>query len=533
MKKDQSRRNFLKLGLGATAAVGSAAFAPNLLAEQQTSSDISAIKWDEEMDVLVVGSGMSGMCAAIRAAENDADAKIVVVDKMSRLGGSSLISGLNMAVIGSPMQKAIGVTDDNWELLYKDIEKEAKGYNHAELTEVLSKNTLRLYEFLVSHGVEYDMSIGNGTGIKKLGGHSRARTVWPKHGGTGVIKNLQKFCKEKLPNVQIRKKILLEKIIKNEKGRVIGAKVREEYWFDRSLKDMGMNDQLEFNSTGNVKYYKVKRGLVMSTGGFNQDRSFRAGEIPVMYNAASTTQPGATASGIKPMIEAGFKPAHMTLFRFAFPIPTEDLLWGALLNPRTCERFVDEYNNNDRQAIGMAILSERRKIKGEEVVLIYDSKGIEAYHDKQRLKLSLEGKNGTGGDIWKFDTLEDLATRFNMDIDKLKKNLASYAKDLQEDKDKFGKPKAKMKDVLSIDKAPFYAMQLNPRYNYSQGGALINGKAQAIDILTEKPIQGAYVCGEAAAGTFGYIRLTACSSLDCGIFGMIAGENVIKEKPWA
>lgn len=525
-----TRRNFLKLGLGASAVALTSGALTNPVFAATNPSDIT---WDDEMDVLVIGSGMAGMIAAIRAAETDGSAKVVVADKMSRLGGSSLISGLNMAVVGSDLQKNTGVTDDSWQLLLKDIEREAKGYNHRELTEVAAKGTLKLYNFLKDHGVQYDMSIGGGTGVKKLGGHSRARCVWPQGGGTEVIKKLQQFCAENLSNVEIRKKILLEEILRNDEGRIIGVKVREKYRFNRKLKDLGENDIPEVNKTGKVKYYKVKRGLVMSTGGYNQDRRFRGDEVGTMYNAASTTQPGATAGAIKAMISAGYKPVHMTLFRFAFPIPTEDIRWGILVNPRTGERFVDEYNNNDRQAIGMAILEERRHIDGEHTVLIYDQKGAENYHDQQRFHLSLEGKNGINGTIWKFDSLEALADNFKMDISKLKANIEKYNTNMENDQDEFHKPKGALNGATSIAQAPYYAMQLNPRYNYAQGGALITPQAQAVDVVTGEPIPGAFVCGEASAGTYGYIRLTACSTIDCGAFGMVAGENAAKQQPWS
>jgi succinate dehydrogenase/fumarate reductase flavoprotein subunit len=90
-----------------------------------------------------------------------------------------------------------------------------------------------------------------------------------------------------------------------------------------------------------------------------------------------------------------------------------------------------------------------------------------------------------------------------------------------------------LKGATSISQAPYYAMQLNPRYNYAQGGAMITPKAEAVDVTTGEPIEGAFVCGEASAGTYGYIRLTACSTIDCGTFGMVAGENAAKAKPWA
>ncbi|WP_156149927.1 hypothetical protein [Photobacterium gaetbulicola] len=51
-------------------------------------------------------------------------------------------------------------------------------------------------------------------------------------------------------------------------------------------------------------------------------------------------------------------------------------------------------------------------------------------------------------------------------------------------------------------------------------------------MVTGEPIEGAFVCGEASAGTYGYIRLTACFTIDCGTFGMVAGENAAKATPW-
>ncbi|SQI42169.1 Fumarate reductase flavoprotein subunit precursor [Leminorella richardii] len=529
MENNKSRRQFIRLGLTSAAVAPLAAVIP--FTAQAEDSPLN-ILWDEEMDVLVLGTGMAGFTAAIKAAETTPGLKIVLADKMSRLGGSSLISGLNMAVVGSPWQKEAGVLDDSWELLLKDIEKESRGYSHIELTKTIAQNTLSLFNFLCDHGVEFDKTIGNGTGIKSLGGHSRARCVWPVHGGSGIVKSLQKYIQEKLPNIDIRKQVLLEEIIRNPAGRVIGVRVRENYVFNREVKDFGLNDSPEFNSTGNTRYYKVKRGLVIATGGYNQDRKFRGDEVGALYNSVSTANPGATAGALKAMIKAGFKPIHMTLFRFAFPIPTEDILWGILVNPRTCQRFVDEYNNNDRQGLGLKILSERMKIDGEQIILIYDQTGVDNYHDKQRLTLSLEGKNGTEGTMWKFDTLEALAANFNMDIAELNKTIAEYNQNMENDKDQFGKPKELMKTSTSIGKAPYYAMWLNPRYNYSQGGAMINTEARPLDIVTQQPIPGAFVCGEASAGSYGYIRLTACGSLDCGVFGMIAGENAGKETPW-
>lgn len=205
-----SRRHFLHMGIGAAAA------APMAMLSQTAQAKTQDIVWDEEMDILVMGTGMAGQVAAIKAAETTPGLKIVMADKMSRLGGSSIVSGLNMAVVGSPWQKEAGITDDTWELLYADIEKECQGYNHAELTKKIAQNTLELYNFLLDHGVVFDKSMGDGTGIKRLGGHSRPRTVWPVDGGSGIVKTLQNHIKTKLPNIDIRKQVLLEEIFRDE-----------------------------------------------------------------------------------------------------------------------------------------------------------------------------------------------------------------------------------------------------------------------------------------------------------------------------
>lgn len=537
MKKNTncSRRDFLSKGLQTAAFTSVALSVPAVASTHPLPCiDPAQLRWDEEMDILVIGSGIAGSVAAIKAAETQNGMKIVIADKMSRLGGSSLISGLNMAVVGSDWQKAMGITDDSWELLYADMERESRGYNHPEISKVVAQNSLQLFNFLTEHGIEYDKNMGDRTGVKNLGGHSRARVVWPKDGGTGVIKNLHYYMAKHLPNIEIRKQVKLEEIYRNGDGRVVGVRVREEYFFNIDTPDFGKNDDPAFNGSGVTKYYKVKRALVVASGGFSQDRQFRGDEINVLHNCVSTASPGATGGALKCMMQAGFKPVHMSLFRFAFAIPTEDINWGILVNPQTCRRFINEHNNNDRQGLGLAILAERRQLKpGQQAILIYDQNGVDNYHDKQRLHLSLEGKNGTEGTIWQFDTLADLAARFEMDLGKLEHTIANYNSNMAKDKDEFGKPKAVVGSSTSISKAPFYAMYLNPRYNYSQGGALITPRAEALDVITHQPIPGVFVCGEAAAGTFGYIRLTACSSLDSGVYGMIAGKNAANTTPWA
>ena len=52
---------------------------------------MEGIKWDLEVDALVVGSGAGGMAAALTAREEGLD--VLLVEKTDRIGGSTAISG--------------------------------------------------------------------------------------------------------------------------------------------------------------------------------------------------------------------------------------------------------------------------------------------------------------------------------------------------------------------------------------------------------------------------------------------------------
>ena len=117
-----SRRNVLGLaGAGLMAGAAHAAHA----AEAPAS-------WDRECDVLVVGSGYAGLCAAIEARTAGADT--LLIEKMVVLGGNSALCGGGIAAPGSDLQKAAGVKDSADQLFGELVAEKISEITQGRLT---------------------------------------------------------------------------------------------------------------------------------------------------------------------------------------------------------------------------------------------------------------------------------------------------------------------------------------------------------------------------------------------------------------
>ena len=87
-----NRRQFLKGSVVAGAAVAAGGVVGGL-APATAKADGVPSKWNKEVDVVIVGTGHSGLAAAITA--TDAGAKVVMLEKMKKEfeGGNSKVSG--------------------------------------------------------------------------------------------------------------------------------------------------------------------------------------------------------------------------------------------------------------------------------------------------------------------------------------------------------------------------------------------------------------------------------------------------------
>lgn len=83
--------------------------------------------------------------------------------------------------------------------------------------------------------------------------------------------------------VPVRPRCYVERIFRDDSGRVVGIQIREGYRFPKA-------------GSGKVKTIGVKKGLVLCYGGFSRDVDYRMMQDPkLVAKLDSTNQPGATA----------------------------------------------------------------------------------------------------------------------------------------------------------------------------------------------------------------------------------------------
>ncbi len=117
-----------------------------LKGDKMAKTKETAIKWDHEADVVIIGGGTTGLPAAIKVAE--AGQKATVLEWRPQCGGSlGMIVGA-VAFAGTDEQKAAGIKDTP-EMLAKDLE-----YVGAvpEIAKAVSEAQVEAYNIFKSEG---------------------------------------------------------------------------------------------------------------------------------------------------------------------------------------------------------------------------------------------------------------------------------------------------------------------------------------------------------------------------------------------
>jgi flavocytochrome c len=519
--KPNSRRRFLT-STGKAVAAGVAVAGLGGVLEHAAAAEVGQpcwnegmpAKWDESYDVVIVGSGFSGLAAAYEARK--AGATVAILEKMRTPGGNSLIMGGIFGAAGSPLQAAKGLKDSP-DILAGDMIREGLGLNHPELVKIVADNSWPCVKWTIDEfGAKYTDT------LVQEGGHSVPRCYQSEKGGSSVINPM--LDKLKSMNQPIKTQTYVQKILRDKDGRVKGLEVREGYAFSRP-------------GSGKVKYIQAKRAVVLAHGGFSADVNFRLLQDPKLTGTMDhTNQPGATAEMLRESLRVGAEPIQLSWIQVG-PWGSADekgfglgphfaqeaaAMYGIWINASTGKRFISELANRKLRAD--AIMNFMNK--GESCIAIADS--VNLYGNvKNEIPKMLEI-----GVLKQFNNWDEVAAAYKVPPDALKKTVADYNKYVAQGKDdEFNR--YMNKDAKPLGTAPIYVQRLMPKVHYTMGGININVKAQVTDIGNDQPIPGLYAAGESTGGVHGAVRLGSMSSITCMVFGRIAGQNAAAEKPWA
>jgi len=458
--------------------------------------------WDETTDVVVVGSGFSGLAAAIEA--RNRGAAVVILEKLPTAGGNSILSDGGIAAPGTALQQRNGI-EDSAERLYDDLLKAGLAMNHPELARTLADGARAAFEWSCEYlGVEYLDR------VDVFGGHSVPRCYTPR-GRTGAAMIRRLLDKAAELGLRVRYRAFMQRLVQDPEGRVCGVLVQE-------------NPGGKAPGRSTVRAIQARKGVVLAAGGFASDVAFRMVQDPrLTASIDSSSRPSATAETLIEALRIGAAPvqlSHIQLGPWGSPDEkgyregarfADYILFqhGILLDPATAGRFCNEMG--DRKTLADAMLAI-----GHPCIGLVDASAV------GRSGWKVDRCLGQGV-VKAFATLAEFATAYGLQPAGLASAVQGFNDGFQQGRDPaFGKPR--IAEAGPIVTPPFFGMRLWPKVHYTTGGIRIDPGAAVLD-LAGRAIPGLFAAGEFTGGVHGACRLGSCSIPECLVFGRIAGRN--------
>ncbi|MDB5458662.1 MAG: fumarate reductase/succinate dehydrogenase flavoprotein domain protein [Caulobacteraceae bacterium] len=252
-----------------------------LAAVDEAAAAAPKVAWGREADVVVVGSGASGMTAAIVARQ--AGASVILLETEPHIGGHAMVSGGHVALGGgTSQQKKYGIADSP-DLLFQDLTDwalvEQNGsadyrYNDRELLRAFADHAAETFEWLRAQGVVFmdkapdafgGVSVGNSAARE----HHVAVMDWPM-AQTGRQAPVERRAVQSSGNGLMRP---LEVA-----ARKAGVQILTEHRMTdlhREAPRAGRITGVAAIHQGKVLHFKARKGVMLATGGSTGNVNFR------------------------------------------------------------------------------------------------------------------------------------------------------------------------------------------------------------------------------------------------------------------
>ena len=464
---------------------------------------------DSSVDIVIVGSGLSGLSAAWEAGQTGA--RVQVIDMWSIFGGHGVAAGGVLNMVATPVQEAKGIRDSP-DLAYNDFMTWGEDPNPEWVRYYVDNSKVLIHDWLIGMGVQFG-------DVGRNPGNTVPRVHRTQGAGRALVTSIYRECL-KYPNITFTWNHKVTGLVK-ENGRVAGVQA-ENVRSGASLKVRAS-------------------AVILATGGFQSNlemvREFWPENLKFPERILLSSGIEATGSGLGLAQEAGARLDyldHQWNYSSGMPDPrypgTDRGLFArssaAIWVNMDGQRFVNE--SDSVKVTTPAVINERTS----GYWAVFDAAGME--------QLAVRGT--TGWDDPKKVLLEryphvvpsaasigELARVIGLEPDALTATVDRYNsmvdKGEDEDFDRFRSTSSPARDLIRqahtparIDQAPFYALHTFAVTRKSMGGVLIDLSGRVLDTVGQ-PIPGLYAVGEVTG--FGQINGRA------GLEGTFLGPAIL------
>jgi flavocytochrome c len=456
-----------------------------------------------DVDVIVIGSGAAGMCAALEA--EAAGMTVLLAEAEGILGGSSRLSGGIMFGAGTPTQKAKGIEDSVDEAYHDYMSLNQWRVESAAVHRLITEAGPSI-QWLKDLGVEFsDELVPSGDELKP-------RCHIPTGAGDGVIGTLVAGAKRR-PGIDIALGRRVDRLL-IEDGRVVGAAVGDDVI--------------------------TAQAVIVTTGGFGNNPELLAQHYPDATTAGDwgwyIGAPGARGDALSFADQVGaqvlgenrglmvLRPNFTRNLEVYFPG------WIVMVNGHG-QRFFDEtapysvteplvraqpgpiwaiFDDHAKRMSNPKNVSAGKKLELPDVVSDWVEDIIDAKLEE--------------GIVLRADTVEELAELIGVPRDNLVGTLQEYNKGIDVGEDRFYRKDPALAGPVRT--APFYATELRLcQLCLTSTGMRIDPDARVIG-QDSRVIPGLYAAGECTGGILGDIYVGSGNSYtNCVVFGRIAGRS--------
>ncbi len=535
-------------------------------------------RFDETVDVVVVGSGSAGAAAALRLAK--AGLSVLMLEKTERLGGTSAMSGAGVWVPANHHAREAGIADSEEEALTYLRAASPEGWEAEEpLWASFVEAAPRMLAFLEANSpLRFALTSEPDPMAERLGGKKHGRMVSPRPLSRRLLGPLSsKLRRSTLPHlftyhemigfdvyhhpIRAAAKLgprLLHRLVTDRRGQgsalmtgllkgCIDAGCRIE--MKARVTDLILDERngaiagVVLDAGSRKRRIVAKRGVVLAAGGFDwhatlREKNFKGpldrlgaprgneGDAHLMAERAGARLDHMDQANVFPCLPTVYegKPHGMPILFQAEP--------HAILVDREARRFASETDYNLGEAL------DRRDPKSGEPLhlpawLIADTRFL-----SRSLLFRWYARHEPRW-IIKAPTLAALAEQIGLPADALIATVSRFNGFCAQGKDadfargeslwemkKFGGPASQLKP---IERPPFVAISFNRSILGTKGGVRTNAKGQALR-QDGSVIPGLYAAGLTMANPIGTRALGAGTTLGPNLtWGFICAEALLRD----